>query len=88
MIDYNFTSCELFVFFLDIYICCLSSTNAVAPKGKYLAIVSTKVETSNPEAELKPGLELLGKIDKQFLWVSDLLEPTDDGTESKVRNEL
>lgn len=63
----------------------MSSTNCVAPKGMYLAIVSTTVETASPEAELKPGLELLGKIDKKFLWVSDLYEPTDDGKDSKVR---
>ena len=64
--------------------CCLSSTNFVAAKGKYLAIVSATVETPNPEAELKPGLGLLGEIDKKFLWVSDLYEPTDDGKDSKV----
>lgn len=68
----------------DIYVCCMSSTNCVAPKDMYLAIVSTTVETASPEAELKPGLELLGKIDKTFLWVSDLYEPTDDGKDSKI----
>lgn len=78
--------CCCLLFVADIYVCCLSYANAVAPKGKYLAIVSATVETSDPEAELKPGLALLGKIDKQFLWVSNLYEPTDDGRDSKVSN--
>lgn len=34
----------------------------VAGKGFYLAIVSTTVETNDPERELQPGLNLLGPI--------------------------
>ena len=71
-------------YFADIYVCCMSKTNCVAPKNKFLAIVSTTVETSNPEAELKPGLDLLGKIDEKFIAVSDIYEPTNDGKENKV----
>ncbi|KAK7493949.1 hypothetical protein BaRGS_00014831 [Batillaria attramentaria] len=52
--------------------------------GYYLAIVSTTVETSNPEAELQPGLGLLGDVLEKFVSVSDLYEPVDDGKESKV----
>ena len=62
----------------------MSQTNAVTAKGKYLAIVSTTVETDNPEAELGPGLQLLGKIDKKFVCVSKQFEAQDDGRESKV----
>lgn len=62
----------------------MSQTNAVTAKGRYLAIVSTTVETDDPEAELGPGLQLLGKIDKKFVWVSEQFEPQDDGRESKV----
>ncbi|XP_001623557.2 rab GDP dissociation inhibitor alpha [Nematostella vectensis] len=68
----------------DIYICCVSQTNLVTPKDKYLAIVSTTVETADPEKELEPGLKLLGKIDEKFVSVSNLYEPLDDGTESKI----
>ena len=32
-----------------------SFTHSVVPKDKWLAFVSTTVETSNPEAELAPG---------------------------------
>ena len=73
-------------FFADIYVSCISDTNQVAAKGKFLAIISTTVETSNPEDELTAGLDLLGSYDEKFVWVSDLYEPVDDGKESKVRN--
>ena len=56
----------------------------MAAKGKYLAMVSTTVETSNPEEELKPALDLLGEIDEKFLFVTDLFEPIDEGNASKV----
>ena len=68
----------------DIYICCVSFAHGVASKGKYLAIVSTTVETGNAEHELEPGLKLLGKIDEKFCQVSDLFEATDDGRKSKI----
>ena len=39
----------------DIYVFSSSFTHSVVPKDKWLAFVSTTVETSNPEAELAPG---------------------------------
>lgn len=39
----------------DIYVFCCSHAHNVVPKDKWLAFVSTTVETSNPEAELAPG---------------------------------
>ncbi|KAL8609899.1 Rab GDP dissociation inhibitor beta [Nucella lapillus] len=68
----------------DIYVCVVSDAHQVCSKGHYLAIVSTTVETDNPEAELKPGLDLLGAIEEKFVSVSDLLEPTDDGQQSNT----
>jgi len=68
----------------DIYIGCVSYAHHVAPKGKWIAIVSTIVETDNPQKELDAGLKLLGKIDESFFAVRDLLVPTDDGKQSKV----
>jgi Rab GDP dissociation inhibitor len=49
-----------------------------------LAIVSTTVETDNPQNEIKPGLDLLGPIEQKFVSVSDLYEPIDDGKASQV----
>jgi Rab GDP dissociation inhibitor len=46
----------------DIYISCVSFAHSVATKGYYLAMVSTNVETSKPEEELRPGLSLLEPI--------------------------
>jgi len=68
----------------DIYISCVSFEHNVAPKGKYIAIVSTTVESSNPQAELQAGISLLGPVEESFFWVSDVFEPTDDGTKDKV----
>ncbi|KAL5516022.1 hypothetical protein EMCRGX_G001278 [Ephydatia muelleri] len=68
----------------DIYVCCVSYAHSVASKDHYIAIVSTTVETSHPEEELRPGLSLLGPIVEKFFSISDLYEPTDDGKTSKV----
>ncbi|XP_043224905.1 rab GDP dissociation inhibitor alpha-like [Amphibalanus amphitrite] len=68
----------------DIYISLVSYTHQVAAKGWFVAMVSTTVETDNPEAEIKPGLELLGPIKQKFLTVNDHFVPNEDGTESQV----
>mmetsp|Transcript_25054 Transcript_25054/g.40658 ORF Transcript_25054/g.40658 Transcript_25054/m.40658 type:complete len:131 (+) Transcript_25054:1-393(+) len=68
----------------DIYISVISSEHMVATKGFWLATVSTTVETANPEAELQPGLDLLGPIEQKFVSVSDVMEPVDDGKDSQV----
>lgn len=68
----------------DIYVMCISSDFHVVPKGKYMAIVSTTVETSNPEAELKPAFDLLGAIEHRFTIIADLKEPVDNGTKDQV----
>jgi len=44
----------------DVYCTVLESSHNVCPKGLFIGIVSTTVETNNPEQELIPGLELLG----------------------------
>ena len=54
-------------FFSDIYVCVVSSDHHVAAKDYYIAIVSTTVETKDPEAELKPGLDLLGTVLEKYV---------------------
>lgn len=44
----------------------------MAAKGWFIAMVSTTVETDNPELEIKPGLDLLGPIHQKFVSVSIL----------------
>ncbi|XP_066931000.1 rab GDP dissociation inhibitor beta-like [Clytia hemisphaerica] len=68
----------------DIYVGVLSNQNQVASKDYYLGFVSTTVETSNPEAELKVGLDLLEPIEKKFVSVKDVFAPTDDGKDSQI----
>ena len=68
----------------DIYILQLSGVNKVCPDGKYIAIIGTAVENeANPEADIAPGLALIGPVIDKFISVSDLFEPTDDGANSK-----
>jgi Rab GDP dissociation inhibitor len=51
--------------FSDIYVCMVSYAHNVASEGMYIAMVSTTVETSNPEKEVQPGLELLEPIQQK-----------------------
>ena len=46
----------------DIYVCMVSFAHCVASPGKYIAIVSTTVETADPIGEIAPGLALVGEI--------------------------
>jgi len=68
----------------DIYVSVVSYTHQVAAKDWFIAIVSTTVESNNPELEVKPGLDLLGPIKQRVIHVSDVYRPTDDGTSSQV----
>jgi len=62
----------------DIYITCLGHSNCVAPQGKYVAIVSSTVETSDPVKELTPALKIIGKPDKYFALLNNVYEPIND----------
>ncbi|OII76455.1 GDP dissociation inhibitor family protein [Cryptosporidium andersoni] len=60
----------------DIYVMMISSTHGVALKGKYIAIISTTIETDNPLLEINPALKLLGNtIEEQFVYISDIYKP-------------
>ncbi|KAK3024554.1 hypothetical protein RJ639_043494 [Escallonia herrerae] len=60
----------------DMYLFCCSYSHNVAPKGKYIAFVTTEAESDNPGVELKPGIELLGPVDEIFFDTYDRYEPT------------
>ncbi|WOL14892.1 guanosine nucleotide diphosphate dissociation inhibitor [Canna indica] len=62
----------------DVYVFCCSNAHNVAPKGKYIAFVSSEAETDNPETELKPGIDLLGPVDDIFFDIYDRYEPIND----------
>ena len=58
------------------YLFCCSYAHNVAPNGKYIAFVATEAETDDPQAELKPGVDLLGPVDEIFYETYDRFEPT------------
>lgn len=62
----------------------ISYHHQVAAKGWFIAMVSTTVETNNPEEEISPGLSLLQPISKKFVSVSDYFEPIDKGLDSQI----
>lgn len=68
----------------DIYIAMVSSTHNVCAKDVYVAIVSTIVETNNPEAEIVPGIKLLGPVFDKFVTVSPLYTPTSTGEADNI----
>lgn len=68
----------------DIYVAAVSSSHMVAPAGKFIALVSTKIETANPEAECAPALKLLGNILEKFVIISETFKPVSDGTSDGV----
>lgn len=68
----------------DIYVSMVSNTHQVAAKGWFVGMVSTTVETSNPEQEIQPGLALFGPIKQKFVTVSDYYEPAESGAESQI----
>lgn len=68
----------------DIYVSVVSYHHQVAAKGWFVAMVSTTVETDNPEGEINPGLALLAPIAKKFVTISDYFEPTDKGLDSQI----
>lgn len=60
------------------YLFCCSYSHNVAPKGKFIAFVSTEAETDRPEVELKPGIDLLGPVDELFFETYDIYEPVNE----------
>ena len=58
---------------IDIFIAVLNSTHGVCKKGYTIAIISTMVETSKPEDELKPAFELIGSVCETFITVINLV---------------
>ena len=47
----------------------VSSVHNVCKKGFSIAILSTNVETNNPEKELEPAFEVVGPVLEKFFTV-------------------
>ena len=44
----------------------ISYAHNVAAQGKYVAIISTTVETNDPEKEIKPAMDLLEPVEQKY----------------------
>lgn len=62
----------------------VSSKHQICAQGIYVAMVSTTVETGNPEEEIAPAIQLLGPIMEMFVRVDTLYEPLEDGKTSNL----
>jgi Rab GDP dissociation inhibitor len=62
----------------DIYISCVSFAHNVAPKGKYIAIVSTTMETDDPRRDCEAGIKIIEPTLHKFFSVSPLYEPVNN----------
>jgi Rab GDP dissociation inhibitor len=58
-------------FDIDIYVASVSHAHNVCAQNYNIAIVSTIVETENPERECEPGLALLGPISERYCNLFD-----------------
>jgi len=68
----------------DIYVMMVSWAHQIAAKDKYVAIVSTVIETQNPEKEIEPALKLLGPILHKFVQTSEIRVPVSDPSKDGV----
>ena len=59
----------------DIYIMQVSEFHKVCKKGFYIAIISTTIETKNPEKELEVAFDLVGPVLHKFTTTEDIFEP-------------
>jgi Rab GDP dissociation inhibitor len=67
----------------DVYVSIVGHSHQVAAKGRYVAIVSTTVETATPQNEVAAGLELLKPLITRFDNIVDTFVPADDGSASR-----
>lgn len=62
----------------DVYIMMVSWCHCIAAKDKYVAIISTVVETQDPAREIEPARRLLGDILEEFTDISEIRVPVQD----------
>jgi Rab GDP dissociation inhibitor len=70
----------------DIYVCMASYNHEIADQGKYVAVMSTNVESREPEKELDAAMALINpaNILERFTWVNDHYVPTNNHQEDRV----
>jgi len=68
----------------DTYISMVSYSHLICANGIYVAMVSTTVETDDPQSEIQPALSLLGPVMEMFVSVSTNYDPLEDGKLSNL----
>lgn len=68
----------------DIYMLCVSYHHKVCADGKYVAVISTTMESNDEKSEIEPAIKLLGQIDDMFVWISDRYEAANDSNKDGV----
>ena len=62
----------------------VSYSHLICAKGIHVAMVSTTVETDEPESEIKTALDLLGPSLDMFVNVSTNYSPLESGKETNL----
>lgn len=60
---------------IDIYIMMVSAVHCVSKKDTYIAIISTTVQTNEPEKEIQAAFDLIGNVREKFVRISQRYEP-------------
>jgi len=68
----------------DIYISVQSSELQVAPKNRWIAMISSKVYSNQPKKELAVAYKLLGKVLKDFFMSNDTYKACNDNVNDNV----
>lgn len=68
----------------DTYISMVSYSHLICAKGIHVAMVSTTVETEEPESEIKFALELLGPSLEMFVNITTNYSPLETGKDSNL----
>jgi len=78
----------------DVYVSMVSYHHKIAATGKYIAVLSAKVEgkyeikegkaPDSAKREFAAAYKIMPKIDQEFFWISDYYEPTGDGSRDNV----
>lgn len=59
----------------------VSSVHSISKKDYYVAIVSTTVESNNPEQEVEVAMNMVGKVKEKFVTISERYVPTGKSTD-------
>mmetsp|Transcript_31058 Transcript_31058/g.50379 ORF Transcript_31058/g.50379 Transcript_31058/m.50379 type:complete len:449 (-) Transcript_31058:1470-2816(-) len=68
----------------DIYVSVQSAELQVAPKGRWIAMISAEVYTSQPRKELQVAYKLLGSVLKDFFMVNDTYKAVNEQVDDNV----